>query len=472
MNNQLEQPIYNNFNVTIRKLDPESIQNQNLKEFFADTISKESEEKKLELTDFEDIIPISKESETIEKKEISLDIKELSEKISDDLIEKIDINISECDKSLLSNVITLIGWDKLYSLLSEVLIRFDTSPRNYTKDDFENLLKIIIQLYGRVQYHEESLIKQDVSFDEILAKLEEIKNDLANGSIVKDALDKGIITTGTLAISDGSEIIAGITGQSDSVKVWVGNTIENKETAPLRILSDGTLFAENIHTVSPAFIINDDNITTYIINKTITYLNNDNNLKLYNFTTYNFKLTGNKILLDTNLYNISVINLPIDKDYLGSTIEIYNPKNLPINLSVNVPDIESCNIQNYLDNMIINGYFNCKEFFEQNYYSYPKGIYSINRGTTVGRAAILKAVTNAYRFTVRKRNLTPITKYTYLRFRMIRLSIDELLKTYINTYYHINEDGFLYLWICEEKQSDPKLINKLIYNSKFIGDFS
>lgn len=63
----------------------------------------------------------------------------------------------------------------------------------------------------------------------------------------KTVIDKGLITTGTLAVGQGSlstQGLAGITGagnDDNSIRVWAGNV--DRERAPFRVTQDGTMYA-------------------------------------------------------------------------------------------------------------------------------------------------------------------------------------------------------------------------------------
>lgn len=61
------------------------------------------------------------------------------------------------------------------------------------------------------------------------------------------AIDGGIVTTGTVRLAgDDGLINSGVTGggtATDSVRFWAGATEQNKESAPYRVLDDGSLFA-------------------------------------------------------------------------------------------------------------------------------------------------------------------------------------------------------------------------------------
>lgn len=63
----------------------------------------------------------------------------------------------------------------------------------------------------------------------------------------KTAIDGGIVTTGTVRLAgDDGFINSGVTGggtATDSVRFWAGATEQNKESAPYRVLDDGSLFA-------------------------------------------------------------------------------------------------------------------------------------------------------------------------------------------------------------------------------------
>lgn len=60
-------------------------------------------------------------------------------------------------------------------------------------------------------------------------------------------IDDGIITSGTIQLGDrGTSVKAGITGDGTSdgsIRIWAGDGVENRETAPFRVTQDGTLYA-------------------------------------------------------------------------------------------------------------------------------------------------------------------------------------------------------------------------------------
>ncbi|MGM9970087.1 MAG: hypothetical protein ACI35S_06805 [Anaeroplasma sp.] len=287
----------------------------------------------------------------------------------------------------------------------------------------------------------------------------------------------GLVLTNVIGMkNEDGDIKAGISGlgAKNGLRFWASQSWEKAEQSLFRVYDDGSLFATRAYTFLPAFEINDDNISNYVTSSNILYLDQSSNTtKSYSYSFFNFDLTGSKILINTDKYNISRINMPVNKEYYGATIEIYNPNNKELNFSTNVPDIEYCNTQNYLDRMVTQGYIGAYNSFNNDYYNYPSGILSINRGSMYGRVAVLKSVVNAYRFTIRKRIITPITDYTYLRFRMLRIKLNDDISNYLGRYYSINEDGYVYLWVCEEKQKEPQLFvtNTPSVNNKFIGGF-
>ena len=128
---QLEQSIYDNYNEVYRILCSDSTANQHVKQEYSNN-------------EFEKLDPQVIGCQHIDIPEIQ---SEAFEEFDAEIIENIDVVINDCDKDLLEQTITLIGWEKLYKLIQLVLIKFDTYPKNYTKDDFEDLLKIILQIY-------------------------------------------------------------------------------------------------------------------------------------------------------------------------------------------------------------------------------------------------------------------------------------------------------------------------------------
>jgi hypothetical protein len=65
----------------------------------------------------------------------------------------------------------------------------------------------------------------------------------------KTVMDGGVVTSGTVLLAGSdSNIKAGITGagtENSSVRIWAGDTEENKATAPFRVTQDGKLVATN-----------------------------------------------------------------------------------------------------------------------------------------------------------------------------------------------------------------------------------
>lgn len=64
----------------------------------------------------------------------------------------------------------------------------------------------------------------------------------------KTVIDGGIVTSGTVQLAgSGGSILAGITGEgttAESVRIWAGASKSNKETAPFRVLQDGSFIAK------------------------------------------------------------------------------------------------------------------------------------------------------------------------------------------------------------------------------------
>ena len=327
------------------------------------------------------------------------------------------------------------------------------------------------------------------SLDSMNQKMFDIDNRLNSGAIdeqeaerLKTAIRKEIDFYSNM---DGSSkfvsgnVKAGISGLSakNNLRFWASNSWDKAEQSLFRVYDDGSLFATRAYTFMPASEINDSNIDNYITTSSIVYLDKKTNTKQsYTYSFFNFDLTGSKILINTKNTKITRINMPVNKEYYGATIEIYNPNNSELNFSTNVPDLEYCDINNYLDKMIIQGYIGSYNSFNQDYYNFPSGLVSLNRGSMFGRVAIVKGIVNSYRFTIRRKNYKPISEYTYLRFRMVRIALNGDMRDYLGRYYSVNEDGCVYLWICEEKQKEPKFINTSSSSSstsvpKIVGGF-
>lgn len=290
----------------------------------------------------------------------------------------------------------------------------------------------------------------------------------------------GLVLTNVIGMkNENGNVKAGISGLSakNNLRFWASNSWDKAEQSLFRVYDNGSIFATRAYTFMPAFEINDSNIDNYITTSSIVYLDQKTNTKQsYTYSFFNFDLTGSKILINTKNTKITRINMPVNKEYYGATIEIYNPNNSELNFSTNVPDLEYCDINNYLDKMIIQGYIGSYNSFNQDYYNFPSGLVSLNRGSMFGRVAIVKGIVNAYRFTIRRKNYKPISEYTYLRFRMVRIALNGDMRDYLGRYYSVNEDGCVYLWICEEKQKEPKFINTSSSSSstsvpKIVGGF-
>lgn len=66
----------------------------------------------------------------------------------------------------------------------------------------------------------------------------------------KTAIDGGLVTSGTLQVAgEDGQTLAGMTGKgegSKAVRYWAGKTFEERETAPFRVLQDGTAHLEKL----------------------------------------------------------------------------------------------------------------------------------------------------------------------------------------------------------------------------------
>jgi hypothetical protein len=73
------------------------------------------------------------------------------------------------------------------------------------------------------------------------------KPDLSLYDNTKTVIDGGIVTSGAVQLAGSdSSIKAGITGEEtadSSVRVWAGDTKENRAAAPFRVTQDGSLVA-------------------------------------------------------------------------------------------------------------------------------------------------------------------------------------------------------------------------------------
>ena len=70
----------------------------------------------------------------------------------------------------------------------------------------------------------------------------------ANADVTSTVIAGGLITTGTLQVSQGGTVAAGITGNTSgdtAVRFFAGSTFENRASAPFRVLQNGNLFASN-----------------------------------------------------------------------------------------------------------------------------------------------------------------------------------------------------------------------------------
>lgn len=128
-------------------------------------------------------------------------------------------------------------------------------------------------------------------------------------------IDGGIVTSGTVQLAGNDSIIkAGITGEgvSDSdVRMWAGATKENKNSAPFRVLQDGTIYASK--GVFAGFLK-----IPFVTFEEGAY--RDPNTGIYTVTDY-FNLETGGLTSSSYLY---ILQLPSDTKYIGTVLTIYD----------------------------------------------------------------------------------------------------------------------------------------------------
>ena len=120
----IETPIYNNFNSTHRSLCGDSVENSKV-------LSNINQVKVLQESDIEE----SHNDQFLTENFRVLNHLKCKDKCNHTLLDK--------DYS------TITDREELKKLMSEVLIRFDTSPSNYNRADYMALMKIILSLYSQ-----------------------------------------------------------------------------------------------------------------------------------------------------------------------------------------------------------------------------------------------------------------------------------------------------------------------------------
>lgn len=126
----VERPIYSNFSSTNRNLCGDSIENMKV-------LSKIDGIKIIQ--DIKDQL----DQNTLDKEFIKKNFKVLNHLKTTCL--------QSCDSTLLDREYPSIkDPEELRRLMSEVLIRFDTSPSNYMQDDYYALLKVVLSLFNLI----------------------------------------------------------------------------------------------------------------------------------------------------------------------------------------------------------------------------------------------------------------------------------------------------------------------------------
>lgn len=133
-------------------------------------------------------------------------------------------------------------------------------------------------------------------------------------------INGGIVTSGTIQLAGGDGgILAGVTGEGSkgtSVRFWAGSTKENKETAPFRVLQDGTLYASKgvfAGYLQTPFVHLDDSDAEWNASKHVFQIHKNLNLV-------------SSGLSDTFHAYEDWIELPYDESYIGARISILNDK--------------------------------------------------------------------------------------------------------------------------------------------------
>lgn len=124
----IERPIYNNFSSTNRNLCGDSIENMKV------------------LSKIDGIKIIQDIKDQIDQDNLDPQFIKKNFKVLNHLKTAC---LEQCDSTLLDKEYPSIkDPEELRRLMSEVLIRFDTSPSNYMQDDYFALLKVVLSLFN------------------------------------------------------------------------------------------------------------------------------------------------------------------------------------------------------------------------------------------------------------------------------------------------------------------------------------
>ena len=124
----IERPIYNNFSSTNRNLCGDSIENMKV------------------LSKLEGIKIIQDIKDQLDQDNLDPQFIKKNFKVLNHLKTTC---LQQCDSTLLDKEYPSIkDPEELRRLMSEVLIRFDTSPSNYMQDDYLALLKVVLSLFN------------------------------------------------------------------------------------------------------------------------------------------------------------------------------------------------------------------------------------------------------------------------------------------------------------------------------------
>lgn len=136
-------------------------------------------------------------------------------------------------------------------------------------------------------------------------------------------INGGIVTSGTVQLAgDDKSIKAGITGEGTSdtsVRVWAGESKENKETAPFRVLQDGTVVA------TKANITGEVNATSGTF-KNVIVKGSHRSPFTYCPDSFSTEYSDNVVMVSSGGGWIDAYSLPWTKEQSGRRICIVNYK--------------------------------------------------------------------------------------------------------------------------------------------------